>query len=267
MSKKQIKRIATHQNLFHADELTAIALLKVFKPEFEYIINRLPHQAHIENPQDYDYIIDIGRQYDGVRFFDHHQSSPKDDNRASAGLIWDYLELNSLDYLGIEAFVHQVDANDLGLREPNEHSIISLIKSLNITDVYSKEQDEAFMFALEIVTKYIQSLKNQSDNRSNAYNKLSSCEQRNNIIVSQEFIPELQYTLVDTEVDYFMWFNKDQNTWKIQSVPVKYGSFEFKKPLEPSKKNDNVTFVHNGKFFAVGTKDGLLKLVEDSKEA
>ena len=266
MSKtKEIKTVVCHSGIFHSDELTAIALLKVFKPECEFIVNRLPHQTSIDELDKYDYIIDIGRKYDGVKYFDHHQNNPKDDNKASAGLIFDYLELNCIEYLDIEAFVYQVDANDLGLEKPNDHSIISFIKSLNTTDIYSKEQDKAFMFALDILTKYIQSLKNQGDVRAEAYNKLYSCEQIDNIVISQEFIPEWQYALVGTEIDYFMWFDKDQNTWKIQSVPVEYGSFEFRKPLEPSKKNEECTFVHNGKFFAVGTKDGLLKLVKDSK--
>jgi len=264
--KKQVKRIVTHQGIFHSDEITAIALLGVFKPD-DYSIERLSHNDPIENPQDYDYIIDIGRQYDGVRFFDHHQNNPKDDDRASAGLIWDYLDVDCIDYLDIKAFVAQVDANDLGLREPEVHSIISLIKSLNTADIYSKEQDEAFMFALDIVTKYIQSLKDQADIRTETYARLNECRTHHNILISEDgFIPEWQYHLVHSKYyDFFMWFDEKQDTWKIQSVPIKYGSFEFKKSLESSKKNNEVTFVHNGKFFAVGSKEGLFKLVKDSQ--
>jgi len=46
-----------------------------------------------------------------------------------------------------------------------------------------------------------------------------------------------------------MWFDDEQNTYKIQTTPVKIGSFQrVGRGLTPM---DGMTFVHQGQFFAV----------------
>jgi len=55
----------------HADEVTAIALLKVFTDD-EIIVKRINHNT-IDYDK-YDMVIDMGRKFDGVKYFDHHQN-------------------------------------------------------------------------------------------------------------------------------------------------------------------------------------------------
>ena len=63
--------IATHNKIFHADEVTAVALLRLFT-EDEIIVHRIDHDTEDFTP--YDMVIDISKQFDGDKYFDHHQN-------------------------------------------------------------------------------------------------------------------------------------------------------------------------------------------------
>ena len=52
------KLIATHNKMFHADEITAIALLEVFT-DFEIEVQRVDHDT--KDFSKYDFVIDIGK--------------------------------------------------------------------------------------------------------------------------------------------------------------------------------------------------------------
>ena len=83
------KLIATHNKMFHADEVTAIALLEVFT-DFEIEVQRVDHDT--KDFSKYDFVIDIGKKFDGIKYFDHHQFKG---GKSSAGLIWDYCQVQS----------------------------------------------------------------------------------------------------------------------------------------------------------------------------
>ncbi|MCD8478340.1 MAG: MYG1 family protein [Sulfurospirillum sp.] len=102
--------IATHNKIFHADEVTAIALLKLFTDE-EIVVHRIDHQS--EDFSAYDMVIDISKKFDGEKYFDHHQNKG---GKSSAGLIWDYLGLG-LEYPRISKLIHHVDLNDTGIKK------------------------------------------------------------------------------------------------------------------------------------------------------
>jgi len=266
-----MKRILTHNGIFHADEVTAIALIKVFiDPELE--IDRVSHNEVIENPQDYDFIIDIGQKYDTEKWFDHHHIDPEEQQIASAGLIWNYIAAKfdkiCIDeaYPSISKFIEQVDLNDIGQLKADQFSIIDLIKHLNESNIYSVEQYNSFLYATDTISKYIIKLKGKDELKSKAKYQLECCEIKDNIIISSQFIPEWQSVLVGSKIGYFMWFDKNQNIWKVQVVPKHLDSFESAYTLEPECKNNEVEFVHNAKFFAVGSKEGLLKLIECSNK-
>ena len=52
------KLIATHNKIFHADEVTAIALLEIFT-NYEIEVERVDHDT--EDFSKYDFVIDIGK--------------------------------------------------------------------------------------------------------------------------------------------------------------------------------------------------------------
>ncbi|MAD41902.1 MAG: hypothetical protein CL623_05870 [Arcobacter sp.] len=115
------KLIITHNKTFHADEVAAVALLKVFTNE-NIIVNRVDH-----NTTDFsncDLVIDIGKKFDGVKYFDHHQYKG---GKSSAGLIWDYLDLNDK-YPKISKLIDLIDKNDTGVQKAKPFEFSSLIK-------------------------------------------------------------------------------------------------------------------------------------------
>ena len=71
LRNKGVKSIAIHNAEFHADDVSAVvlAILKFG----EVIIYRLPDIYETTNIDMFDFIVDVGKRFDGVKFFDHHQ--------------------------------------------------------------------------------------------------------------------------------------------------------------------------------------------------
>jgi uncharacterized UPF0160 family protein len=106
---------ATHNGVAHADEITAFALLSAFSGSF-LEPTRVAHQTSQEELKEYDYVIDIGRKFDGVQFFDHHQY---EGGKSSAGLIWDHIQeqIGFGLYPEVDMLVTMVDEHDTGERK------------------------------------------------------------------------------------------------------------------------------------------------------
>ena len=136
------KLIATHNKMFHADEITAIALLEVFT-DFEIEVQRVDHDT--KDFSKYDFVIDIGKKYDGIKYFDHHQYKG---GKSSAGLIWDYLSINK-QYPNISKLIDLVDRNDVGIEKAKPFEYSSLIKCYNSRNIISEEQDNQFNQAID----------------------------------------------------------------------------------------------------------------------
>lgn len=66
-----MKKIITHDGLYHADELVAIALLKRTFGIVEIIRARNIAQEDIDDPE--TFLVDVGKMYDEISNFDHHQ--------------------------------------------------------------------------------------------------------------------------------------------------------------------------------------------------
>ena len=63
---------ACHDGAFHADDVFAAALLKLGFGEDNIIFIRTRSQEAFESA---DILFDVGRLYDGIRYFDHHQEA------------------------------------------------------------------------------------------------------------------------------------------------------------------------------------------------
>ena len=112
-----MKRSAgTHDGSFHADEVTACALLVVFGLVDE---DKIVRSRDLKILEEWEYVCDVGGVYDPSRKrFDHHQSEYSGD-LSSAGMILLYLKESRIvdettyDFLN-RSFVHGVDAHDNG---------------------------------------------------------------------------------------------------------------------------------------------------------
>ena len=136
------KLIATHNKMFHADEIAAIALLEIFT-DYDIEVKRVNHDT--EDFSKYDFVIDIGKTFDGKKYFDHHQYKG---GKSSAGLIWDYIGLNK-QYPKISKLIDLIDRNDVGTEKAKPFEFSSLIKCYNTRSLNSQEQDNQFFEALK----------------------------------------------------------------------------------------------------------------------
>ncbi len=110
-------QLATHNGPFHADDVLAAALVRVFvDPLAEVVRSRDP-----EVLAKADIVFDVGGVFDvATRRFDHHQRDYKG-NRSSAGMVLDWLEAErhvtkSVAHALRFQLVDYVDAVDTGAR-------------------------------------------------------------------------------------------------------------------------------------------------------
>ncbi|ODQ64264.1 metal-dependent protein hydrolase [Nadsonia fulvescens var. elongata DSM 6958] len=158
---KTTMKIGTHSGTFHADESLAVYMLRLLPRFADAEIVRSRDQAVLE---ECDVIVDVTGQYDGVKFFDHHQREFTDTFSAdfhtrlsSAGLVYKHFgkeiiaevcglddDAEALDTLYLRVyknFVEAIDANDNGVDayptdispkfKPHGITLPSLVSQLN----------------------------------------------------------------------------------------------------------------------------------------
>ncbi len=153
-AKAKSRSVGTHDGAFHADEVTACALLVVFDlvDEDKIVRTRDPLKLH-----ECEFVCDVGGEYDPNRkLFDHHQADYVG-RLSSAGMILRYLKeqgiLNENEFnFFSHTLINGVDDHDNGL-DPQIPGICTYSHIMaNFTpiqyDVNPKEQDEAFFEAL-----------------------------------------------------------------------------------------------------------------------
>ena len=165
MRPKIIPRsFATHDGSFHADEVTACALLLLFQQIDRDKILRTRDQEKLAQ---YEYVCDVGGIYDPVhKRFDHHQSNYRG-NLSSAGMVWNYLKKQGIvDESTYQYFNHSlligVDAIDNGRDFPLVgHCSFSQVVSNFVPvshDADPKIHEQAFQEALDFVLGHLKRL-------------------------------------------------------------------------------------------------------------
>ena len=250
------KIVATHNKLFHADEVTAIALLEIFM-DFEIIVKRINHDT--QDFLEYDFVIDIGKKFDGIKYFDHHQFKG---GKSSAGLIWDYIG-QSKKYPKISKLIELVDKNDVGIEKSKEFEYSSLIKCYNSKDLISQNQDIQFMKAIDFAKTVLLSMKEMDEEIikakqiiANSFNFYNNPE----ILELSEFTPYWTTYINGTIMPHIkavVWEDKLDNTWKVRIPPLKLGSFDLNgKKL---KADTTMDFIHNSGHFAIARNETIMK--------
>ncbi|MDQ7060875.1 MAG: MYG1 family protein [Sulfurimonas sp.] len=242
------KIIATHNKIMHADEVTAIALLKIFTDD-DIEVKRVDHNT--TDFSKYDMVIDIGRKFDGVKHFDHHQFKG---GKSSAGLIWDYIGLNHM-YPKISKLIHVIDMNDTGIQKAKPFEFSSLLKSYNHNNITSLEQDIQFDKAVEFAMTVLESMKRSQEDFEEA-----------NYIINNSFFFDNNHKIIELdkftthwasyingiktpEIKAVVWEDLDDKNWKVRIPSKKLGSFELNG--QALKQDDSMEFVHSSGHFAV----------------
>lgn len=143
MPFQDVSLIITHDGLFHADEVFAIALIHVFVREIPFIRTRKLHNALIEPTI---MVLDQGgRHQPELNNFDHHHLKAEAP-RATVGLIFDYLveagAINDDEAKALKAPIEAISYYDIhGPYSFNGFQVNEMIKFLNQLD-----EDETISF-------------------------------------------------------------------------------------------------------------------------
>jgi len=271
-----LNKVYTHKGVFHADEVSAIALLKVFYND-KIDVERVPHQQDFTGIRNGEvFIIDIGGLYEPETYsFDHHQFRPEDQVLSSAGMI--LLWLRTAGFIPTELYqilrkdyISDIDLNDIGLKKSEPNELSSIVSCYNLDKPNSYEQDNAFEDAVSMVMRVFSSVKRRYESDVKAKEKILSLKHSDGIMYSEEFVPGWNKALAGNNigVEIFAWFDNETGEYKAQNVPLEVGSFDAigrKIMYNKSDVKDDVVFVHKGNFFIVTkTKEALLKYLENN---
>ena len=241
-------KIVTHNGVFHADEIVAISLLGL--AGYQVDVERVNHQTDLDNLE-FDMAIDISRKYDGIKYFDHHQGIR---DKASAGLILDYLESSNLlpKVDKIRKIVKIVDDNDNGISKGSIDSFITIIKYANQENIYSEAQDRQFYKTVKFIANHLLKPMLEEHNKFEEVKELYKDIESKTVVVLPEY-----HLLWDTvfngettpNTEAVVWYDKFSKSWKIQTTPKYPGSFE--RVGRPLKYMKGMVFIHPEAFFAV----------------
>lgn len=250
------KLIATHNKMFHADEIAAIALLEIFT-DFEIEVERVNHDTN--DFFKYDFVIDISKTFDGKKHFDHHQYKG---GKSSAGLIWDYIGLNK-QYPKISKLIDLIDRNDVGIEKAKEFEFSSLIKCYNTRNLNSQEQENQFFEALKFAKTVLISMKQMADEIIKAkqiVNESFVFDRNPKILELSQFTPYWTTYINGVTMPYIkavVWEDEEENNWKVKVPSKTVGSFELN---GKALKNDTtMEFVHSSGHFAIAKDEMTLR--------
>lgn len=246
LQKKTIN-IATHDGIFHGDEVFATAILQLTFGDNISSVNRSRLQPGADWNPDLDIIYDVGGKYDGNRFFDHHQGDLaarpiSGVPYSSAGLVWKHFGYWALRNMNVpEAFIERmweeidrdylqgIDATDCGAREllgtaglVHEVSLSSMISIFNSNNKF--DNNSAFVqvvtIARDILKVAITSKLNVFETEAEVMKAIEESEDR--IMYLPKPMP-WQTTLFnsgrDKDIDLVVWREKETE-YRIQAVPV-----------------------------------------------
>lgn len=267
-------KIVTHDGPFHADEVTAVALLHVFKPfkSDPWVVRTRDLIAGLTA----DVVVDVSGRYDPDNWLlDHHQF--KIDERmeyneiplSSAGMT--LMNLYDKGFINKELrdelynrFICGVDAIDNGIDLDGDFkcaTLSSVISTYNdVEDVFSEKQQEYFMDAVNFVMRLIMSIWGQLNKRNTDRIIVKQCIMEcahQTWLELPSYVGGWQKVLSDegklTQFSRVIWPQKDgegNKEWRVQVPPKKLGSFELSHPPLNGDHvdKDELVFVHSAKF-------------------
>jgi uncharacterized UPF0160 family protein len=272
-SQKNNRSFGTHNGTFHADEVTACALLlicnlidrdKVIRTRDPKLLSRC------------EYVCDVGGVYDPTdKLFDHHQAGYQG-TLSSAGMILLYLKdqgrltqkeydfFNATLIIGVDAHDNGKDPQILGL-STYSHIISSFAPIIH--DAEDVIQDAAFFEALDFAVQYLSRIFNK-------YLYVQSCRE----IVAEKMKEEGEVLFFEKNIPWLeIFFEMDGNNhpakfvvmpsgqhWKLRGIPPTYDDrMKVRVPLPQewagllSEDLVNVSgiegavFCHKGRFISV----------------
>lgn len=197
MEKTIIPRsFGTHDGSFHADEVTACALLLLCGLIDRDKIHRTRDPEALSHCE---YVCDVGGVYDpSIKRFDHHQVE-YEGFLSSAGMVWKYLKDERIidshfyDYFN-NTLIIGVDAHDNGVArvEPGYCSFSQVVSNFLPVEytVSSKQHQETFFQALDFVYEHLKRLKERFLYTQSCKEKVRKCMTHSTLaLVFEEPLP------------------------------------------------------------------------------
>ena len=244
--------IVVHDGGFHADDVTAIALLKLYyKKQGKRIkVSRTRDEILIAKA---DIVCDVGGVYNpDTNRFDHHQTGGAGTREngvpyASVGLVWKKIgkELCAPYEILVEKIdrecIQFIDANDNGydFGQKTEQSSLPLSTFFMIYNttwkerpVFCKEKDrERFLYAVNLAEAFFDRYIDVSKQSVEASEKIREVYENTNdkrvLVFETDFTrPVFISHLLNYPEPLFHIYPDRSGTWSVETVPLQFGSFE-----------------------------------------
>jgi uncharacterized UPF0160 family protein len=240
-----------------------------------------------------DIVFDIGRKYDGEKFFDHHQEGGAGVREsgipyASFGLVWNKFANNfcteeEKDRLD-KSIVSFVDAGDNGVDlfvsktvVPNV-SVIDVVCSFNLDTKDADLQHRAFMEAVSFAKKILELRLIEAKNffvKSKEVKEAYINAEDKRIVVLDGHIDKMIIHENLAPTDAIFAIHEYNGGWAVRSVRKNLNDFESKKNLPESWAGkidldlqkvtgvEDALFCHNGRFITKAkSKEGAIALAK-----
>lgn len=282
---KQPRSCGTHDGTFHADEVTACALLMLFDLIDEDKIIRT-RDLHLLNAC--EYVCDVGGIYDPKqKLFDHHQADYQGP-LSSAGMVLKFLvtsgkiKINEYDFFN-NTIIMGIDAHDNG-RDPLIPGYCSFSHVIsNFTPIHydcsPEEQHQAFHAALKFTFGHLTRLWERFQYTQSCREIVANCmAQCKTCLIFDQNLPWLDIFFELNGVDHPALFviMPSGNHWKLRGIPPSYQDrMKVRLPQpkewaglldEELKKISGISgaiFCHKERFISVWeTKDDALKALD-----
>ncbi len=293
-SNNRPKRLITHSEEFHTDDVFATALLLTIFPDAEVIRSR--DGAVLATG---DIVYDVGRRYDPAHGrYDHHQAQAGTRENgiiySSFGLLWKEYGIQYCDgnkeVAGIidQKLATPIDANDNG--QPISNSIFDGIHHFSIDDIVKiynplrwieagEEHDTQFYKAVSLAQDILARLKKNIEDNLTSHKALLDAYEAvaDKRIVLMEKMPDSKGILDRCPELLYIISQRPEKTWGVLAVSVSPESFTPRHPFpeqwraKPADELPEITgvpdatFCHATGFYAVArTKEGAIALANSS---
>jgi uncharacterized UPF0160 family protein len=286
-------KVATHDGSFHADDVFAVATLRLATPDLSIVRTRDPEALAAA-----DVRVDIGRRSDpATGDFDHHQKGGAGErpNRipyASFGLVWKHYGPGLCGgservAAGVDQrLVQGVDAIDTGFTLTR--SLVGSTRPMDVSDLadsFNPQWDEdatpddrlaRFEQAVDVATGIIQRQITAATARAHAYELVSEAIGRSGdprLIELEDGMPWHEAVVTGAPGARFVIHPKTDGSWGIYAIPRELGQFANRQDLPAAwggLNNEDLAavtgvpdavFCHTARFIAVArTREGVLEL-------
>ena len=277
---------ATHSGKFHADDVLAWALIRLFfSRDASLVRKREPYPF-----EEADIVFDVGGSYDPSRMrFDHHQKDYEGE-LSSAGMVLEWLHgIGKLDELLFkrlkDKLVDYVDDIDNGRVEPVQGvpCFASIVDAFNSGCAKLEDYDRAFHKASSIAEHLVAAIAWELEEEKNSV-ALVTAKMEEAVRLGRNFLEFPKYVKwkgaffssngLEHPAD-FVVFPTMHGTWQAVCIPPVEGGFGQKVPfpaswaglrdteLEEASGVEGAVFCHKNRFVAVfKTRNGLFEAMD-----